>query len=211
MGRRICISVIGAGGEITPEEASTAAELGREIARRGAVVICGGLGGVMTEVAKGAKEEGGLTIGIIPGDNPAGANPFIDVAIVTGMGIARNVIVASSGDAVIAVSGKLGTLSEIALALIRSKWEARNTLRDCPCPYPWEACDWFRDMAIGRGAHRRPFNNSCQKCKRCRQKGTITYREIKVEKDVKIFKKDLTNPFASSIFVILSVARNLTF
>ncbi|HHT9125162.1 MAG TPA: TIGR00725 family protein [Candidatus Brocadiia bacterium] len=121
MGRRICISVIGAGGEITPEEASTAAELGREIARRGAVVICGGLGGVMTEVAKGAKEEGGLTIGIIPGDNPAGANPFIDVAIVTGMGIARNVIVASSGDAVIAVSGKLGTLSEIALALIRQK------------------------------------------------------------------------------------------
>lgn len=113
--------MIGAGGEITPEEASTAAELGREIARRGAVVICGGLGGVMTEVAKGAKEEGGLTIGIIPGDNPAGANPFIDVAIVTGMGIARNVIVASSGDAVIAVSGKLGTLSEIALALIRQK------------------------------------------------------------------------------------------
>lgn len=121
MTRRVCVSVIGAGGEITPEDASMAVELGREIARQGAVVICGGLGGVMTEVAKGAKEEGGLTIGILPEDTPESANPFIDIAIVTGMGIARNVIVASSGDAVIAVGGKLGTLSEIALALIRQK------------------------------------------------------------------------------------------
>lgn len=121
MTRRICVSVIGAGGEITPEDASMAVELGREIARQGAVVICGGLGGVMTAVAKGAKEEGGLTIGILPEDTPESANPFIDIAIVTGMGIARNVIVASSGDAVIAVGGKLGTLSEIALALIRKK------------------------------------------------------------------------------------------
>lgn len=121
MARRICISVIGAGEEITPEETSMAVELGKEIARQGAVVICGGLGGVMTEVARGAKEEGGLTIGILPGDSQESANPFIDIAIVTGMGIARNVIVASSGDAVIAVGGKLGTLSEIALALIRGK------------------------------------------------------------------------------------------
>ena len=121
MTRRICISVIGAGGEITPEEASMAVELGREIARQGAIVICGGLGGIMAEVARGTKEEGGLTIGILPGDTPESANPFIDIAIVTGMGIARNVIVASSGDAVIAVGGKLGTLSEIALALIRQR------------------------------------------------------------------------------------------
>lgn len=121
MTRRICISVIGAGGEITPEEASMAVELGREIARQGAIVICGGLGGIMAEVARGAKEEGGLTIGILPGNTPESANPFIDIAIVTGMGIARNVIVASSGDAVIAVGGKLGTLSEIAFALIRQK------------------------------------------------------------------------------------------
>ncbi len=121
MTRRICISVIGAGGEITPEEASMAVELGREIARQGAIVICGGLGGIMAEVARGAKEESGLTIGILPGDTSESANPFIDIAIVTGMGIARNVIVASSGDAVIAVGGKLGTLSEIALALIRQK------------------------------------------------------------------------------------------
>ncbi|HLG29059.1 MAG TPA: hypothetical protein VI387_02515, partial [Candidatus Brocadiales bacterium] len=70
---------------------------------------------------RGAKKEGGLTIGILPGDTPDSANPFIDIAIVTGMGIARNVIVASSGDAVIAVGGKLGTLSEIAFALIRQK------------------------------------------------------------------------------------------
>jgi hypothetical protein len=121
MTRKICISVIGGGGEITPQEASTAVELGREIARRGAVVICGGLGGVMTEVARGAKDAGGLTVGILPGDAPEGANPFIDIPIVTGIGIARNVIVASSGDAVIAVGGKFGTLSEIALSLIRQK------------------------------------------------------------------------------------------
>ena len=75
----------------------------------------------MTAVAKGAKEEGGLTVGILPGDTAESANSYIDVAIVTGMGVARNVIVASSGDAVIAVGGKLGTLSEIALALIRQR------------------------------------------------------------------------------------------
>lgn len=121
MTRKICISVIGAGGDITPEETSTAIELGREIARRGAVVVCGGLGGVMSAVARGAKEEGGLTIGILPGDDPDSANPFIDLAVVTDMGFARNVIVASSGDAVIAVGGKFGTLSEIAFALIRQK------------------------------------------------------------------------------------------
>lgn len=121
MTRKICISVIGAGGEITSGEASIAAELGSEIARQGAVVICGGLGGVMTEVARGAKEEGGLTIGILPDNTPDSTNPFIDIPIVTGMGIARNVIVALSGDAVIAVGGKLGTLSEIALALIHQR------------------------------------------------------------------------------------------
>jgi uncharacterized protein (TIGR00725 family) len=124
MPKKTCISVIGSGnsdGTLSPEIAKIANEVGREIAARGAVLICGGLGGVMTEAAKGAKEKGGLTIGIIPGENPNSANPYIDIPIPTGLGFARNVLVAYSGDAIIAVSGRLGTLSEISFALIRKK------------------------------------------------------------------------------------------
>ncbi len=124
MPKKTCISVIGSGnsdGTLSPEIAKIANEVGREIAARGAVLICGGLGGVMTEAAKGAKEKGGLTIGIIPGENPDNANPYIDIPIPTGLGFARNVLVAYSGDAIIAVSGRLGTLSEISFALIRKK------------------------------------------------------------------------------------------
>ena len=124
MPKKTCISVIGSGnsdGTLSPEIAKIANEVGREIAARGAVLICGGLGGVMTEAAKGAKEKGGLTIGIIPGENPDSANPYIDIPIPTGLGFARNVLVAYSGDAIIAVSGRLGTLSEISFALIRKK------------------------------------------------------------------------------------------
>lgn len=124
MARKTCISVIGSGvsdGTLSPEIIKIANDVGREIALRGAVLICGGLGGVMEEAAKGAKEEGGITIGIIPGDDPDCANPYIDIPIPTGLGFARNVLVAYSGDAVIAVSGRLGTLSEISFALIRNK------------------------------------------------------------------------------------------
>ncbi len=124
MPKKTCISVIGSGnsdGTLSPEIAKIANEVGREIAARGAVLICGGLGGVMTEAAKGAKEKGGLTIGIIPGENPNSANPYIDIPIPTGLGFARNVLVAYSGDAVIAVSGRLGTLSEISFALVKNK------------------------------------------------------------------------------------------
>lgn len=124
MPRRICISVIGSGnsdGTLSPHIAKVANEVGREIAERGAVLICGGLGGVMEEAAKGAKERGGLTIGIVPGDDPEDANPYIDIALPTGLGFARNVLVAYSGDAVIAVSGRLGTLSEISYAILKKK------------------------------------------------------------------------------------------
>lgn len=120
MARRICISVIGA-SVASEGELSIARELGREIARAGATLICGGLTGVMEAAAKGAREEGGLTIGILPGEDPSSANPYIDVPIVTGLNFARNVIVAYSGDAVIAVGGKLGTLTEIAFALMKDK------------------------------------------------------------------------------------------
>jgi len=123
MPRKICISVIGSGnGDVlSPKIAKIANEVGREIAMRGAVLICGGLGGVMAEAAKGAKENGGLTIGILPGEDPGSANPFIDITLPTGLGFARNILVAYSGDAIIAISGRLGTLSEISYALLKKK------------------------------------------------------------------------------------------
>lgn len=94
-----------------------ACEVGRLIAGRGAVLVCGGLGGVMEHAARGAKERGGITVGVLPGDSADLANPYIDIPIVTGMGYARNIVVVRSSDAVIAVGGSYGTLSEIAYAL----------------------------------------------------------------------------------------------
>lgn len=110
------ISVIGA-SNCSTKESKLAEEVGRELARRGAVVICGGLNGVMEAVCRGAKSAGGLTVGILPGNNRRDANTYVDIPIITGIGYARNSIVAKSGQAVIAVGGKYGTLSEIAYAL----------------------------------------------------------------------------------------------
>ena len=92
-------------------------EVGCYIARAGGILICGGLGGIMEAAARGAKESGGLTVGILPGSCAAEANPYIDIPIVTGMGNARNAINVLSSQAVIAIHGSYGTLSEIALAL----------------------------------------------------------------------------------------------
>jgi uncharacterized protein (TIGR00725 family) len=92
-------------------------ELGRGIAERGAVLICGGLTGVMEHAARGARAAGGLTIGLLPGDDADEANAYIDLAIATGLGQARNAVLARTADGVIALGGGLGTLSEIALAL----------------------------------------------------------------------------------------------
>jgi hypothetical protein len=114
--RKTIIAVIGA-GDPSAEEAALAEETGREIARQGAVLVCGGLGGVMEAACRGAVSEGGLTIGILPGDNPKAANPYVQIPVVTGIGYARNVAVVKSARAVIAVGGKYGTLSEIAHAL----------------------------------------------------------------------------------------------
>ena len=110
------ISVIGA-SKCSAKEARLAEEVGRELAKRGAVVICGGLTGVMEAVCRGAKSEGGLTVGILPGNNRNDANQYVTIPIITGIGYARNSIVAKSGQAVIAIGGKYGTLSEIAYAL----------------------------------------------------------------------------------------------
>ena len=110
------IAVIGA-GEGNAEIERLAEEVGREIAASGAILICGGLGGVMEAAAKGAKEAGGTTVGILPGEDKAEANNYIDIKIVTAMSHARNAIIARTADALIAVGGEYGTLSEIAHGL----------------------------------------------------------------------------------------------
>jgi uncharacterized protein (TIGR00725 family) len=114
--RPVRITVVG-GGSCDEKTAAAAERVGEEIARRGGVLICGGLGGVMEAAARGAKRAQGLTIGILPGERAEDANPHIDVPIATGLGEARNVVNVRAGDAVVAVKGRYGTSSEIALAL----------------------------------------------------------------------------------------------
>lgn len=96
---------------------AAAEAIGAALASAGAIVVCGGLGGVMAASCRGAKAAGGLTVGILPGDDPSAANQWVDVAIATGLGEARNALVVGSAAVVIAVDGEYGTLSEIALAL----------------------------------------------------------------------------------------------
>jgi uncharacterized protein (TIGR00725 family) len=110
------ISVIG-GYEVSKETYRLAEEVGREIAKKGAILICGGMQGVMEAACKGASEAGGLTIGILPGESRSQANPYVQIPIVSGVGYARNVAVVKSSQAVIAVDGSYGTLTEIGYAL----------------------------------------------------------------------------------------------
>jgi uncharacterized protein (TIGR00725 family) len=114
-GDQIYIGVIGE-GVCSEETAQVAYEVGRRIGERRAILVCGGRGGVMENAAKGAKSVGGLTVGVLPGSSRDEANPYIDIAIVTGMGEARNVILVQSCQVLIAVEGMYGTLSEIAFA-----------------------------------------------------------------------------------------------
>ena len=115
-GRHLIIAVIG-GSDPPPRALELAEEVGRELARAGAAVVTGGLGGVMEAVCRGAKAEGGMTIGVLPGGDPAGANEFVDYPIMTALGYARNVVIVKTGRAVIAIDGAYGTLSEIGHAL----------------------------------------------------------------------------------------------
>ncbi|MDA8218251.1 MAG: TIGR00725 family protein [Dehalococcoidales bacterium] len=116
MKHRLFIGVVG-DGDCGPAAAAVAQEVGRLLAEAGCSLVCGGLGGVMRAACQGALSAGGQTVGILPGDSAASANPFVAVPIVTGLGEARNVLVAKTSQAVIAVEGRYGTLSEIALAL----------------------------------------------------------------------------------------------
>ncbi len=115
---RPLVAVVGGGLE-DPRggRLAMAEEVGVECARRGAVVLCGGLGGVMEAACRGAKRAGGLTVGLLPGEDSSAANPFVDLALATGLGEARNAVVVRAADAVVAVGGEHGTLSELALAL----------------------------------------------------------------------------------------------
>ncbi len=118
--RKPIIAVIGA-GKCSKKLRDMAADIGRYVAENGGVVLCGGLGGIMEGAARGAKEAGGTTIGIIPSENKADANQFIDYVIPTGFGQARNVLVVRAADAIVALPGKFGTLSEMAFALVSGK------------------------------------------------------------------------------------------
>ena len=114
MTRALQVSVIGSG----PDAEARAEAVGRLLGERGCTVVCGGLGEVMAAVARGAKSAGGTTIGVVPGESHEAANEWIDHVVVTGIGHARNLAVAGSGEAVIAVGGRWGTLAEIGFARV---------------------------------------------------------------------------------------------
>jgi uncharacterized protein (TIGR00725 family) len=116
----IVISIIGA-SDCTSSQSIAAEEVGRLLAENGAIVVCGGRSGVMEAACRGAIEAGGLTIGLLPGMDPREGNPYLSVAIPTGLGHARNVLVARAGQVVIAIGGGYGTLSEIAMALVSGR------------------------------------------------------------------------------------------
>lgn len=139
------IGVIGAVA-CDSEIRALAETVGREVAKRGGFLLCGGLGGVMEAAAYGAKQEGGITLGILPGTIRQEANPWIDIAVLSGMGHARNALIAQSSDALIAISGEYGTLSEIAFGMkmgkpvivLGSRWEIEGTY---PVTGPEEAVE----------------------------------------------------------------------
>jgi uncharacterized protein (TIGR00725 family) len=119
--RKLQIAVIGYNRECSEVAKSLAYEAGREIARAGAILVCGGLGGVMESACRGAKENGGTTLGIIPQEEFSFANEFCDIVVCTGIGFARDFIVASSADGIIAVGGGVGTLIEMSVGYMTKK------------------------------------------------------------------------------------------
>jgi len=120
MTRETYIAVVGPSAG-TPAELALGEAVGRGIAEAGAVLVCGGMGGVMEAAAGGCADAGGRSVGILPTDSRLDANPYVTIAVATGMGEGRNAIVVRTADAVIAVHGEFGTLSEIALALKMGK------------------------------------------------------------------------------------------
>ena len=117
---RFQVAVVGP-GDATPAQEAAAAAVGGGLARLGAVVVTGGLGGVMAAASRGAAEAGGLVLALLPGDDPRAANPWVDVAVPTGMGEARDALVVAAARVVVVVGGSWGTLAEVALAARRGR------------------------------------------------------------------------------------------
>jgi uncharacterized protein (TIGR00725 family) len=115
------VAVVGPGDEATEQEIRIAKEVGSLLAKRGAILVCGGLGGVMAAACEGASSSGGLSVGLLPGRDRAAGNPYLSVVLPTGLGELRNGLVVAVCDAVIAIGGSWGTLSEIALATRTAK------------------------------------------------------------------------------------------
>jgi uncharacterized protein (TIGR00725 family) len=138
--RKPIIAVIGA-SKCSKKLRDAAAVVGKYVAEQGGIVVCGGLGGIMEGAARGAREAGGTTIGILPGPDREEANEFIDIVIPSGFGDARNIMVVRTADAVVAFPGKFGTLSEMAFALKAGKpvisisaWKLGDDLVQCDDP-----------------------------------------------------------------------------
>ena len=148
MDKKFLVSVIG-GHKCSREVALLAEKVGETIASQGAVLVCGGLGGIMEAACRGAKKAGGLTMGIIPGEDKKKANEFVDIVVPTGMGYSRNTLVAGTADLVVALPGEYGTLSEISFALIGGKpvygfntWEIEGVK-------PLDDTDQLKDIISG--------------------------------------------------------------
>ena len=144
------VAVVGAGGAVEPQSLAAAEAVGEGLARAGAVIVTGGLGGVMEAACRGARRAGGTTLGILPGHDRGAANPYVDVAVATGLGELRDGLVVRSADALVAIAGGYGTLSEIALALKAGKrvvgvgtWEIEGVR---------PAADAFEAVALALGA-----------------------------------------------------------
>ncbi|MCX7973703.1 MAG: TIGR00725 family protein [Candidatus Aminicenantes bacterium] len=138
------VGIIG-GSQPKPYQLDLAYQVGQLIAKKGGLLVCGGLGGVMEAAARGAKEAGGLTIGVLPGINYQEANPYIDFPLATGLGHARNVLVVLNSDVLIAIGGEYGTLSEIAFGRIYGRkiisldsWDIPGVIK---ARTPEEACE----------------------------------------------------------------------
>lgn len=151
-------TVIGVIGDARADNSrkATAERVGRLVAEKKCVLLCGGMGGVMEAACRGARSVGGTTVGVLPGPDSSSANEFVDIAVVTGMGEARNVIVAKSSHCVIAVGGSFGTLSEISFALKSAipivgldTWDVSEQIVRCETPE--EAVSKAVDLAT---AHR---------------------------------------------------------
>ncbi|MBD3403801.1 TIGR00725 family protein [candidate division GN15 bacterium] len=152
--RKPIIAVVGA-GKCSRKLADKAAQVGAYVAEHGGMIVCGGLGGIMEGAARGAREAGGTTLGILPGDDSGDANEFVDIAVPTGFGEARNIMVVRTADVVVAFPGKYGTLSEMAFALKMGKplisvnaWRLGDDIANVDDPV--EAARLAMEMAEGK-------------------------------------------------------------